>query len=103
MSAREVCSCFSEWFRSENSTSLTRTPDPLSSPVFTPFPIRRRVLIVASDGLWDVSTPDIAVKRAWESIRAGRDPSIDLTDWALEQHDIKGSIDNVTVIVAVFR
>lgn len=42
---------------------------------------------------------DAAVKRAWESIRLGRDPALDLTDFALAQHDIKGSIDNVTVIV----
>lgn len=63
----------------------------------------RRLLIIASDGLWDVSTADVAVRRAWESVRAGRDPSVDLTDWALAQHDLKGTIDNVTVVVALLK
>lgn len=62
-----------------------------------------KLLIIASDGLWDVSTADVAVRRAWESVRAGRDPSVDLTDWALAQHDLKGTIDNVTVVVALLK
>jgi hypothetical protein len=62
-----------------------------------------RLVILASDGLWDVATADVAVKRAWDSVKAGRDPSLDLTDWALAQHDIKGSVDNVTTIVVVLR
>ena len=62
-----------------------------------------RLVILASDGLWDVSTADVAAKRAWDSVKAGRDPSLDLTDWALAQHDLKGSVDNVTVIVVVLR
>jgi serine/threonine protein phosphatase PrpC len=84
-------------------TSFPSPPPPASSPHRLPpsHPVRR-ILIVASDGLWDVSTADVAVRRAWESISAGRDPALDLTDWALAQHDIRGSIDNVTVIVAVF-
>lgn len=62
-----------------------------------------KLLILASDGLWDVATADTAAKRAWESVRLGRDPSLDLTDFALAQHDLRGSVDNVTVTVAVFR
>ena len=62
-----------------------------------------RLVILASDGLWDVATADVAVKRAWDSVKAGRDPSLDLTDWALAQHDLKGSVDNVTTIVVVLR
>jgi serine/threonine protein phosphatase PrpC len=62
-----------------------------------------RLVIVASDGLWDVASADIAVRRAWESLRLGRDPSLDLVDWALAQHDLKGTIDNVTVIVAALK
>jgi hypothetical protein len=27
----------------------------------------------------------------------------DLVDWALEQHDLRGTIDNVTVVVCVFK
>jgi serine/threonine protein phosphatase PrpC len=61
------------------------------------------LVIVASDGLWDVASADIAVRRAWESLRLGRDPSLDLVDWALAQHDLKGTIDNVTVIVAALK
>jgi serine/threonine protein phosphatase PrpC len=67
------------------------------------FPWVSRLVILASDGLWDVAGADAAVKKAWESVQAGRDPSLDLADWALALHDIKGSIDNVTVIVAVLR
>jgi protein phosphatase len=62
-----------------------------------------RVLILASDGLWDVSTADTAVRRAWESYKAGRDPATDLVDFALAQHDIKGTIDNVTVTTVFFK
>ena len=62
-----------------------------------------RLVILASDGLWDVSTADVAAKRAWDSVKAGRDPALDLTDWALAQHDLKGSVDNVTTIVVVLR
>ena len=62
-----------------------------------------RLVILASDGLWDVAMADVAAKRAWDSVRAGRDPSLDLTDWALQQHELKGSVDNVTCIVIVLR
>lgn len=60
-----------------------------------------RMLILASDGLWDVSDAQTAVSRAWESHLAGRDPALDLTDFALQQHDVKGSIDNVTVVIVM--
>ena len=78
---------------------LSATPDVLQMQL-TP---ADRLVILASDGLWDVSTADVAAKRAWDSVKAGRDPSLDLTDWALAQHDLKGSVDNVTVIVVVLR
>lgn len=58
---------------------------------------------MASDGLWDVADADTAVRLACESQAAGRDASTDLVDWALEQHDNRGTIDNVTVVVAFFR
>lgn len=61
-----------------------------------------KLLVIASDGLWDVATADDAARMAWDAYSAGRDPSLELTDWALAQHDARGSIDNVTVIVAVF-
>ena len=60
-------------------------------------------MILASDGLWDVATADVAVRMAWECHCAGRNPSQELAEWALRQHDLKGTIDNVTVIVAVLK
>jgi protein phosphatase PTC2/3 len=62
-----------------------------------------KFLILASDGLWDVASADDACQIAHEAILAGRDPSMELTDWALHQHDMRGSMDNVTVIVAQFN
>lgn len=62
-----------------------------------------KLLLVASDGVWDVCNAETAVRRAWESFRLRRDPAIDLVDFALEQHDLKGSVDNVTVICIIFR
>lgn len=35
-----------------------------------------RVLIIASDGLWDVADADTAVRLAWESYKAGRDAAM---------------------------
>lgn len=62
-----------------------------------------RCLVLASDGLWDVATADIAARRAMEAFRLGRDPALELTDWALAQHDMRGTVDNVTVTVVIFR
>lgn len=62
-----------------------------------------RLLIVASDGLWDAVDMDVAVARAWESYRLGRDPSIDLVEFALAEHDRNGTIDNVTVCCIFFK
>jgi hypothetical protein len=39
------------------------------------------------------------VKHTGNLIDNGRDASEDLTDFALKQHDYRGSIDNVTVVV----
>lgn len=57
------------------------------------------LVILASDGLWDVVDADTAVRMAWHAYINGRDASEDLTDFALKQHDYRGSIDNVTVVV----
>lgn len=77
----------------------------LARPDITQVPLGRgdKVVVLASDGLWDVATADIAVRRAWESYRLGRDPALDLTDWALAQHDMRGTVDNVTVTVVIFK
>lgn len=62
-----------------------------------------KMIILGSDGIWDVMDADTAVKRVWEVARSGGDPSRDLVDYALMLHDIKGSIDNVTALVVFFR
>jgi protein phosphatase len=61
-----------------------------------------KFLILASDGLWDVATADDACRIAHDAILDGLDPSMELTDWALHQHDVRGSMDNVTVTVVLF-
>lgn len=60
-----------------------------------------KLVILASDGLWDVCSAQDAVHLAWDTYKAGADPSLVLTDWALAQHAARGSIDNVTVIVII--
>lgn len=62
-----------------------------------------KMMILGSDGVWDVVDADTAAQRAWDVAREGGDPSRDLVDYALMQHDIKGSIDNVTALVVFFR
>lgn len=62
-----------------------------------------RLVIVASDGVWDVATADTAVSVAWEAFCAGRDPAAELADWSLRAHDARGSMDNVTAVVAILR
>lgn len=58
-----------------------------------------RVLILATDGLWDVMNPDVAVIRALDARRTGRDPAPDLVEFALQEHDRLGTTDNVTCVV----
>lgn len=61
-----------------------------------------RVMILGSDGIWDVVSANTAVQRAVRSAAEGRDPAEDLVDFALMQHDLKGSVDNVTCLVCIF-
>lgn len=62
-----------------------------------------KLIILGSDGVWDVVDADTAVRRAWEVMHAGGDPSQDLVDFALHEHDVKGSIDNVTAMCVFFK
>ena len=62
-----------------------------------------KVLILGSDGLWDVAGADAAVRMAWEHYTAGRDPALELAEWALTQHDARQTMDNVTVSVLIFQ
>ena len=60
-----------------------------------------KLIILASDGLWDVATADTAVRMAWDFYVAGRDPALELAEWALAQHDARQTVDNITVTVVV--
>ena len=60
-----------------------------------------RLVILASDGLWDVASADAAVRMAADAYAAGRDPALELAQWALQQHDARQTVDNITV-TAVF-
>ena len=62
-----------------------------------------RVLVIASDGLWDVADADTAVNIAWDVHRSGRDPARLLAEWSLQQHEARQTVDNVTVQVVIFR
>ena len=61
-----------------------------------------KVLVLASDGLWDVADADAAVNLAWELFCAGSDPARGLAEWALMQHDARQTTDNITVQVIIF-
>ena len=62
-----------------------------------------RLVILGSDGVWDVASADVATSIAWEAFSSGRDPAAALTAWSLAAHDARGSVDNVTAVVAVLR
>ena len=58
-------------------------------------------MILASDGLWDVVSPEEAVKRAQDAFAQGKSPtqvSEELCDLALRL----GSSDNVTIVIVKF-
>lgn len=58
-----------------------------------------RVVVLASDGLWDVISADVACIAATNARASSKDPAEHLVDSALAAHDAAGSIDNVTVVV----
>ena len=60
-----------------------------------------RVLVVATDGLWDVFSADDAVAVAWAAHAAGRDPASALAEAALERHVEANTGDNVSVAVVI--
>lgn len=63
---------------------------------------RDRVVILGSDGVWDVVDPDSAVKVVEQSRQSNLSPADELGRLALQSHDTKGSADNVSCIVAFF-
>jgi len=63
---------------------------------------RDRVVILGSDGVWDVVDPDSAAKVVEQSRQNNLSPADELGRLALQNHDSKGSADNVSCIVAFF-
>ena len=62
-----------------------------------PLSPRDRVLILGTDGVWDVVTAEDAVAIVWAAVGAGRDAAEELVDAALALHKARGTSDNVTV------
>jgi len=60
-----------------------------------------KLLILASDGLWDVLNPKVACELALEARKTGRNASKELVDWAIQEMPGCNVRDNVTVI-AIF-
>ena len=58
-----------------------------------------KLVIIASDGLWDVLNPKTACEIALSSYRNGRSASQDIVDRVLQDMPIVGVRDNVTVLV----
>lgn len=61
-----------------------------------------RMVILGSDGLWDVVDPSAAVRTAAQSLAQQTCPSEELGTLALKNHVTKGSADNVTAICCFF-
>jgi len=61
-----------------------------------------RILVLASDGVWDVLTPEDAVDTAVTAVADGRNPSRAVVELACETHEARRSADNVTAIVIFF-
>lgn len=63
---------------------------------------KERLVVLGSDGLWDVVDPSTAVKTAELSLSQQKCPSEELGTLALKNHVTKGSADNVTTICCFF-
>lgn len=60
-----------------------------------------KLLLIASDGLWDVLSPRVACDIALRARQEGRSGTADIVRFAIEQMPIRGVRDNITVI-AIF-
>lgn len=76
---------------------LTAEPD-ISHFEITP---DDKLVLLASDGLWDVINPQAACEIARRARREGRSATKDIVQWAIEEMPICGVRDNITVI-AIF-
>lgn len=63
---------------------------------------RERMVILGSDGIWDVIDPDTSVRIAEHAQQQQLSPSEELCKMALRNHVSKGSADNVTAICCFF-
>lgn len=63
---------------------------------------KERVVILGSDGIWDVINATAAVQIAEQTQQQQKSPAVQLGDVALRAHETKGSADNVTSIVCFF-
>jgi len=61
--------------------------------------LNHRLIILATDGLWDVCAPATAVSIAMQACQAGEDPAGALVGFAVEEQH---GTDNVTVVVVEF-
>jgi serine/threonine protein phosphatase PrpC len=60
-----------------------------------------KLVLLASDGLWDVINPRAACEIAFVARREGRSASDDIVKWAIREMPIVNVRDNITVI-AIF-
>ena len=60
-----------------------------------------KLVLIASDGLWDVINPRAACEIALRARREGRSATKDVVKWAIDEMPLCGVRDNITVI-AIF-
>ena len=87
-------------FKDQESVGVVIAVPEIYSEVITPM---TEFAVIATDGLWDVVSPQAAINLARETLAA---PSVDLRDVAqlLVKEALKlGSVDNVTVLVISFH
>ena len=57
-----------------------------------------KLVLIASDGLWDVISPKLACKIALDARREGRSATNDIVQRTIHEMPICGVRDNITVI-----
>ena len=60
-----------------------------------------KLVLIASNGLWDMLNPRTACEIAMKAKREGRSATRDVVKWAIEDMSLCGVRDNITVI-AIF-
>jgi serine/threonine protein phosphatase PrpC len=60
-----------------------------------------KLVLLASDGLWDVINPRAACEIALRARKEGRSATKDVVKWAIDEMPLCGVRDNITVI-AIF-